>query len=72
MIFKPTPPAPNIIIDCSHGNSQKKCKNQKIVIQSICEQIANGQQKKLGSYNPNVGSIWVFLGLWFSDFFIFF
>ena len=40
--------SPNIIIDCSHGNSQKKCKNQKIVIQSICEQIANGQQNIIG------------------------
>lgn len=40
--------SPNIIIDCSHGNSQKKCKNQKLVIQSICEQIANGQENIIG------------------------
>ena len=40
--------SPNIIIDCSHGNSQKKCKNQKLVVQSVCEQITNGQNNIVG------------------------
>tara|TARA_B110000259_G_scaffold163552_1_gene188968 strand:- start:418 stop:1467 length:1050 start_codon:yes stop_codon:yes gene_type:complete len=39
---------PNIIVDCSHGNSQKNYKNQKIVVKSICDQIKNGQQHILG------------------------
>ncbi len=30
-----------VMIDMSHGNSRKKCKNQLIVSQSICNQIQN-------------------------------
>ncbi|MBG30895.1 MAG: 3-deoxy-7-phosphoheptulonate synthase [Opitutae bacterium] len=39
---------PNIFIDCSHGNSQKNYKNQKVVVDSICEQISKGQDNIVG------------------------
>ena len=39
---------PNIFIDCSHGNSQKNYKNQKLVVDSICEQISKGQDNIVG------------------------
>ena len=39
---------PKIIIDCSHGNSMKKFKNQKIVVEDICKQIKNGEKNILG------------------------
>ena len=32
---------PNIMIDCSHGNSNKISKNQHTVIQSVCAQLQN-------------------------------
>lgn len=35
----------NIIIDCSHGNSKKNYKNQKYVVDSVCNQI---------QYNDNI------------------
>jgi 3-deoxy-7-phosphoheptulonate synthase len=40
---------PNIIIDCSHGNSQKKFYNQKIVINSICDQLKLNQENIIGA-----------------------
>lgn len=39
---------PNIIIDCSHGNSQKNYKNQSIVLDDICLQLKNGEKNILG------------------------
>ena len=30
---------PNIIIDCSHGNSQKDYRKQPLVIENICGQL---------------------------------
>ena len=39
---------PNIIIDCSHGNSQKKFKNQKLVIDSVCNQLQNPHNGIIG------------------------
>lgn len=34
----------NIMVDCSHGNSQKNYKNQMIVIKDIAHQIKNGNK----------------------------
>ncbi|RKE01949.1 3-deoxy-7-phosphoheptulonate synthase [Marinifilum flexuosum] len=39
---------PKIMIDCSHANSGKLAKNQKIVLQDIAEQIQNGNQSIMG------------------------
>ena len=39
---------PNIIIDCSHGNSEKNYKNQPIVLDNICDQISNGSKSIIG------------------------
>ncbi|WP_282126976.1 3-deoxy-7-phosphoheptulonate synthase [Marinifilum flexuosum] len=39
---------PKIMIDCSHANSGKLAKNQKIVLQYIAEQIQNGNQSIMG------------------------
>ena len=39
---------PNIIIDCSHGNSKKKYTNQKKVVDSICNQIKEGETNIVG------------------------
>lgn len=39
---------PNIIIDCSHGNSMKNYRNQKIVVEDVCNQIKNGEKNILG------------------------
>ena len=38
----------NIIVDCSHGNSQKDYKKQICVAQSIAEQISNGNNSIIG------------------------
>jgi len=35
--------ATKILIDCSHGNSGKLCKNQNLVLESILLQIKNGE-----------------------------
>ena len=35
---------PAIIVDCSHGNSQKDYRNQELVCRSISHQIANGNK----------------------------
>ncbi len=34
----------SIMVDCSHGNSQKRHKNQLVVAQSLCEQLSQGEQ----------------------------
>lgn len=36
--------APSLIVDCSHGNSEKDPQQQTAVIASLCQQIAAGQQ----------------------------
>lgn len=33
---------PTLMVDCSHGNSLKDYRNQPVVAQSLCEQIAEG------------------------------
>ncbi|KAJ7041273.1 hypothetical protein C8F04DRAFT_1080808 [Mycena alexandri] len=38
----------SIMVDCSHGNSQKNHNNQPIVIDSICEQLAAGERNITG------------------------
>ncbi|KAJ6468988.1 hypothetical protein C8R47DRAFT_1150816 [Mycena vitilis] len=38
----------SIMVDCSHGNSQKNHKNQPLVIDSICEQLAAGERNITG------------------------
>jgi 3-deoxy-7-phosphoheptulonate synthase len=35
---------PNIIIDCSHGNSQKDYKKQPLVIENICSQLKKNKK----------------------------
>ncbi|PKF80056.1 3-deoxy-7-phosphoheptulonate synthase [Vibrio sp. vnigr-6D03] len=32
----------NLIVDCSHGNSQKKHVNQLVVLEEMCRQLTNG------------------------------
>jgi 3-deoxy-7-phosphoheptulonate synthase len=38
----------NIMIDCSHGNSQKNYQNQALVLDSVADQIAQGNQSIFG------------------------
>ncbi|XKM13979.1 3-deoxy-7-phosphoheptulonate synthase [Orbaceae bacterium ac157xtp] len=39
---------PNLMIDCSHGNSNKDYRRQPVVIDSIIEQIQNGNKSIIG------------------------
>jgi 3-deoxy-7-phosphoheptulonate synthase len=39
---------PSIMVDCSHGNSSKKYDRQPIVAQSVCEQVAGGEDALTG------------------------
>ncbi|KAL0084917.1 3-deoxy-7-phosphoheptulonate synthase [Phycomyces blakesleeanus] len=39
---------PNIMVDCSHGNSNKDHRNQPKVADNICEQIASGETSVIG------------------------
>ncbi|MFT8229787.1 MAG: 3-deoxy-7-phosphoheptulonate synthase [Enterobacterales bacterium] len=38
----------NIMIDCSHANSEKNFKNQICVVDNICKQIINGEKSIIG------------------------
>lgn len=38
----------NVMIDCSHANSQKRFERQKIVAKDVADQIANGDQRIIG------------------------
>ncbi|TFK69814.1 3-deoxy-7-phosphoheptulonate synthase [Pluteus cervinus] len=38
----------SIMVDCSHGNSQKNHNNQPLVVDSICEQLRGGQKHITG------------------------
>jgi 3-deoxy-7-phosphoheptulonate synthase len=38
----------NIMIDCSHGNSNKNFRNQALVLESVAEQIAHGNRSIFG------------------------
>ncbi|MBS0847495.1 3-deoxy-7-phosphoheptulonate synthase [Citrobacter sp. JGM124] len=40
--------APHLVVDFSHGNSQKKHRQQLMVCDDICAQIINGQQAIVG------------------------
>jgi len=40
--------APRVVVDCSHGNSQKKHENQPIVAASVGEQVAAGNWNIFG------------------------
>lgn len=40
--------AENIMVDCSHANSQKQFERQKIVAAAVGEQIANGEKRIMG------------------------
>ncbi len=40
--------APRIVIDCSHGNSNKDYRLQPIVMESVIQQIANGNTSMVG------------------------
>lgn len=37
-----------LMVDCSHGNSEKNHKNQPKVAKALCEQIANGERGIMG------------------------
>ncbi|MDF3819801.1 3-deoxy-7-phosphoheptulonate synthase [Leptospira sp. 96542] len=37
-----------VMIDCSHGNSKKDFRNQPIVLESVCAQVAKGSKYVLG------------------------
>ncbi len=37
-----------VMVDCSHGNSQKDHTRQQIVVESLCEQIAQGEKAIFG------------------------
>jgi 3-deoxy-7-phosphoheptulonate synthase len=39
---------PVVMIDCSHGNSGKKCENQCSVVEDLCNQISNGESAIMG------------------------
>jgi 3-deoxy-7-phosphoheptulonate synthase len=39
---------PSIMIDCSHGNSEKDFRKQALGVQSICEQLENGEDAITG------------------------
>jgi len=41
-------PFASLMIDCSHGNSQKNHNNQPLVIADICEQLAAGEKNITG------------------------
>jgi 3-deoxy-7-phosphoheptulonate synthase len=38
-----------VMIDCSHGNSEKDYRRQAVVAHSICEQVAGGEQRIFGA-----------------------
>lgn len=39
---------PSIMVDCSHGNSQKKHKNQIVALEDICKQLEQGEEALVG------------------------
>lgn len=39
---------PHVMVDCSHGNSRKRCENQIIVADDLCQQISNGSKDIFG------------------------
>ncbi len=39
---------PNVIVDCSHGNSEKKHSNQKVVANELARQLASGSRQISG------------------------
>ncbi|KAF8627594.1 hypothetical protein AX17_006166 [Amanita inopinata Kibby_2008] len=39
---------PSIMVDCSHGNSRKNHKNQSLVVDDICKQLAAGEKHITG------------------------
>ncbi|KAF8966946.1 3-deoxy-7-phosphoheptulonate synthase [Flammula alnicola] len=41
-------PFASIMVDCSHGNSSKNHRNQPLVIDNICEQLAAGERNITG------------------------
>lgn len=45
---KQLPPAAVLMVDYSHGNSNKDFRNQPKVNDAVCEQIANGEDKIVG------------------------
>jgi 3-deoxy-7-phosphoheptulonate synthase len=40
--------APKVMIDCSHGNSNKDHRNQRLVIEDICSQLSNPDHGIMG------------------------
>ncbi|KIY69266.1 3-deoxy-7-phosphoheptulonate synthase [Cylindrobasidium torrendii FP15055 ss-10] len=39
---------PSVMIDCSHGNSNKNHRNQPLVLDDVCVQLANGERAITG------------------------
>jgi len=40
--------APVLMVDCSHGNSQKQYKNQMVVVDDVAKQLAAGDARIIG------------------------
>ena len=58
-IAKSTDPNIKLMVDCSHGNSSKDYRNQPKVLESVAEQISNGEDSVIGvmiESNINEGS----------------
>lgn len=47
-LFKESKLIPNIMVDCSHANSNKNYKNQSSVFKDVIEQIINGETNIIG------------------------
>ena len=41
--------APNIIVDCSHANSSKDYKKQRVALLDVINQIADGEKSIVGT-----------------------
>ena len=47
-LFKLYDLVPNIMVDCSHSNSNKDYKKQHVVVDNVCQQILNGEENIIG------------------------
>ena len=47
-----------ILVDCSHGNSRKKAENQHKVLNSVINQIANGNSDIMGVMIESFSKSW--------------
>ena len=47
-LFKLYDLIPNIMVDCSHSNSNKDYKKQHVVVENVCQQLLNGEENIVG------------------------